>query len=119
MSQIIPISQKRTFTLEEAKELLPVIRRITREAVEKFLLLEQKLKKQQAASQAWETVEAEISTLLNKWSDKISKLGALPKGIWLVDFDSGEGYYCWRYDENTVENFHGYDDGSSSRTLIQ
>lgn len=119
MSQIIPISQKRTFTLEEAKEMLPIIRRITKEAVEKFVLLEQKLKKQQAMSQAWESVEGEISDLLNKWSEKISKLGALPKGIWLIDFDSGQGYYCWRYDEDTIENFHGYEEGFSSRTLIQ
>ena len=123
MSQIIPISQKRTFTLEEARELLPVIRRITKEAVEKFVLLEQKLKKQQALSQdltqSGEAVEGEISDLLNKWSEKIAKLGAFPKGIWLIDFDSGEGYYCWRYDEETVDHFHGYEEGFSSRTLIQ
>jgi hypothetical protein len=46
------------------------------------------------------------------------QLGCLPKGIWLVDFDNGEGYYCWRYGDDQIEYFHGYSDGFSGRIAI-
>ena len=37
---------------------------------------------------------------------------------WLVDFDNGEGYYCWKYPEDTVGHFHGYEDGFAGRISI-
>ena len=35
-----------------------------------------------------------------------------------VDFDSGEGYYCWRYPEAAVQHYHGYEDGFAGRMKI-
>ena len=55
---------------------------------------------------------------MRAWAEKIMQLGAEPKGLWLVDFDSGSGYYCWRYPEADVGFFHGYDDGYSGRVPI-
>jgi hypothetical protein len=55
---------------------------------------------------------------LNHWSEKILKLGCLPKGIWLVDFDNGEGYYCWRYGDEKIQYFHGYHEGFAGRVAI-
>ena len=37
----------------------------------------------------------------------------------VVDFDNGEGYYCWRYPEETIGHYHGYDDGFAGRMKIQ
>ena len=41
------------------------------------------------------------------------------KGLWLVDFDNGEGYYCWSYPEPAITHYHGYDDGFAGRISIQ
>ena len=38
-------------------------------------------------------------------------LGAEVKGVWLVDFDNGSGYYCWRWPETAIDHFHGYEEG--------
>src|SRR5215467_14418012 len=119
MAEVIQITQQRTFSIEEAQKLLPVIRKITKEAVDQFLFLEEKLKHFEKDQEKWKGVELEISDLLNKWSEKIIKLGCHPKGIWLVDFDNGEGYYCWRFDEDRIEYFHGYQEGYGGRTAIQ
>lgn len=119
MAEVIQITQQRVFSLEEAQKLLPVIRKITKEAVEQFLFLEEKLKHFEKDQEKWKAVELQISDLLNKWSEKVMKLGCHPKGIWLVDFDNGEGYYCWRYDEDRIEFFHGYQEGFGGRTAIQ
>ncbi len=118
MADIIQITQAKKFSLKEANKLLPVIRKITKETVDQFLLLEAKLKHHETDSEKYKLVENEVNELLNKWAEKISKLGADPKGIWLVDFNSGEGYYCWRYDEERVEYYHSYEEGFSGRQPI-
>ncbi len=118
MGEVVHILQPRKFTLQEAEELLPTIQKITREAVDHFLLLEEKLKHFQSDPEKWKDVEQEISEVLNHWSEKILKLGCQPKGIWLVDFDNGEGYYCWRYGDEKVQFFHGYHEGFAGRVAI-
>jgi hypothetical protein len=46
-------------------------------------------------------------------------LGLEIKGLWLVDFDNGSGYYCWRWPEPALEYFHGYEAGFAGRARIQ
>jgi hypothetical protein len=46
-------------------------------------------------------------------------LGLEVKGLWLVDFDNGSGYFCWKWPEEKLEFFHGYDEGFQGRTRIQ
>jgi len=29
--------------------------------------------------------------------EAMMRRGLEVKGLWLVDFDNGSGYYCWRY----------------------
>ena len=41
------------------------------------------------------------------------------KGMWLADFDAGNGYYCWKFPENEIRFWHGYKDGFSGRVEIQ
>jgi len=118
MGDLVKILQRRRFNLNEAEDLLPVIRKITKHAVEQFLLLEEKLRSFQNDPEKWKAVEQEIAEVLNHWSEKILKLGCLPKGIWLVDFDNGEGYYCWRYGDEKIQYFHGYHEGFSGRIAI-
>jgi hypothetical protein len=118
MGEVVSILKPRTFSLEEAEELLPVIRKITKESVEHFLLLEEKLKHFQSDPERWKQVEQEIAEVLNHWSEKILKLGCQPKGIWLVDFDNGEGYYCWRFGDEKIQYYHGYHEGFSGRIAI-
>jgi hypothetical protein len=36
-----------------------------------------------------------------------------------VDFDNGDGYYCWSYPESAITHYHGYDEGFSGRMSIQ
>lgn len=100
----------RPFTLHEAKELLPVVKRITNEAVEQVENLKVLAKKTDS--------EPEFAKIIDHWAKKIAKLGCEPKGLWLVDFDNGSGYYCWHHPEEDVEFFHNYDGGFKGRTPI-
>lgn len=60
----------------------------------------------------------ELRELLRQWTESVLELGVEVKGLWLVDFDSGGGYYCWRYPEPALEYFHTYDEGFSGRVAI-
>jgi hypothetical protein len=35
-----------------------------------------------------------------------------------VDFDNGDGYYCWCYPEHSITHYHGYSDGFAGRMKI-
>jgi hypothetical protein len=100
--------QKRIFTLEEARTLLPKVKELTSDAVFKFARLAET-----------EESEEERQTVVGEWTREILALGAEIKGLWLVDFDSGAGYYCWKYPEASLEYFHGYEEGFAGRLPLQ
>ena len=62
-----------------------------------------------------EALQAEVS----RWAREMEALGLEVKGLWLVDFDSGAGCYCWRWPELELAFFHGYEEGFAGRTRIQ
>jgi hypothetical protein len=39
-------------------------------------------------------------SVVRDWAEEMLSLGIEVKGIWLVDFDSGAGYYCWKYPDS-------------------
>jgi hypothetical protein len=59
------------------------------------------------------------SVAVSRWVRSMEALGLEVKGLWLVDFDNGSGYYCWRWPEEDLAYFHGYDEGFDDRVRIQ
>lgn len=101
---------KRTFTFEEARKLVPAVRERTRRARARIEALG-------ADGEAVDTPEAR--GILVAWAREMEELGIEVKGPWLVDFDSGDGYWCWRWPEESLDWFHGYDEGFAGRVRIQ
>jgi hypothetical protein len=100
---------RRTFTLEEARGLLPRVRELTEEAARRYV---------QFGEGGIEAEEAR-HRVVEEWAEGILSLGLEIKGLWLVDFDSGAGYYCWKYPEKSLGHFHGYEEGFSGRVPLQ
>lgn len=117
MGSLHEINQKRFFTLDEARELLPVVKRITK-GTRKDLSLLSIQGRYTTDKKRRALIEEQIQRVLQNWHQKIHKLGCVAKGMWLVDFDSGEGYFCWHYPEENIGFFHGYDEGFSGRSRI-
>ncbi len=118
--EVISFGQKRSFTLNEAKSLLPIIYRLTESAHKDVKSLMNRLEALRGKNPSIEKdLENQINLLVEKWQQKVSRLGVLPKGLWLADFDNGNGYYCWKYPENSIGFFHGYNDGFSGRKRIE
>jgi hypothetical protein len=121
MTQVVEIahSEKKVFTLEEARALLPVIKKITAGTAEKVEKLLQKLESvSMDETQLIAETEAEANALILKWHEKMSRLGVRGKGLWYVDFDNGQDYFCWSYPEDDLFFRHAYEDGFTGRTPI-
>ena len=103
-----PREEKKIFTLAQAREMLPRVRQITSEAVGRY----------DSLGEDPET-EEERQELAREWVRQLSTLGVEIKGLWLVDFDSGAGYYCWKYPEPSLDYFHGYEEGFAGRLPLQ
>jgi len=101
-------ASRRVFTLEQAREMLPRIREITSRAVAQY-----------ARITPGDDGEQERQGVVHEWVREVASFGAEIKGLWLVDFDSGAGYYCWKYPEPGLEYFHGYEEGFAGRLPLQ
>ena len=63
-------------------------------------------------------IGAELKVVVDEWTARIREMGLEAKGMWLVDFDNGEGYYCWQHPEPSVSHYHGYEEGFAGRMKI-
>ena len=105
-------TEKRIFSYAEAKALLPRVQQLTLEAhqrVERLL---------STGSQNAHTKE-QAQSIVNAWATEMGSLGLDIKGLWLVDFDNGSGYYCWKHPESSLEYYHTYEEGFGGRVRIQ
>ena len=64
------------------------------------------------------SMEEDVQKAIEAWQSKIQKLGGIPKGYWLVDFDNGSGYFCWKFPEKDIQYTHGYQEGFTGRKEI-
>ncbi len=96
---------KRIFSYEQAVALLPEVERLTKEAVARV-------------ENAVSADAAVYERIVTEWARAVMDLGLEVKGLWLVDFDSGAGYYCWRHPEPALEHYHGYDEGFPGRVKL-
>jgi hypothetical protein len=106
--------RKRTFSYGEAAGLLPRVRSLTQRAHEAV--------REAGISPDGELgpeVQQALAAIVRRWAEQVTALGAEVKGLWLVDFDNGSGYYCWRHPEAGLDYYHSYEDGFGGRMRIQ
>ena len=105
------------WTLEGARAVLGDVRARTERAVEETEKLV--LAREGATPAERAQLDARIQQIIERWAHEMEALGADVKGVWLVDFDNGSGYYCWRWPETALDHFHTYEDGFAGRSRIQ
>jgi hypothetical protein len=113
-----PTPGARVFTLDDARAMLPQIQQLTATAASKLDPLMQQLEGVHENAPEHPRLHDSITSIVTAWAEAIQDLGAEAKGLWLVDFDAGDGYYCWKHPQPTVSHYHGYDDGFAGRMKI-
>ena len=112
------MSGKRIFTLAEAQRLLPEVKRLTSEAAGSAEQLSERLDDLEEDDPRRERLESDLNRIVTQWAGRMNGLSLEVKGLWLVDFDNGDGYYCWRHPEAILEHYHGYHEGFAGRMKI-
>lgn len=111
----------RVFTLEEAKLLMPKVKETTAPVYElaSSLALELGESEREEDETRSEELRERLQSLVESWAEAIRDLGPDVKGLWLVDFDSGDGYWCWAHPEEELSHWHSYEAGFAGRVPIE
>jgi len=109
---------KRIFSYDEAVNTFPVVRDLTAAAVRQVEALINSVADRDELDSRRDELEEARERIVRAWAQQVSTLGCEVKGVWLVDWDSGDGYYCWRFPEQSLSFFHTYDEGFAGRLPI-
>ena len=106
------------FSYEQALDIFPTVRDFTAHAVHQVQALYSRVQGPAELEQRSQELEGAANTIIEAWVADVTRMGCEVKGLWLVDWDCGDGYYCWRYPEEALGFFHSYDDGFEGRVPI-
>ena len=116
------MTAKRYFTPDEANHMLPLVRVIVRDILEKGNDLRALGTEGRGVSPRFQKAMAEITAFVAE----LEELGCFYKDIGfqtgLVDFpaliNGQEIYLCWQSDEETIVHYHRHDEGFAARRRI-
>ncbi len=112
-------ASKRIFSYAEAIATFPKVSTYTEMAVRQIEALMNQFQSREEMERKRAELESAHQQIVETWQQAIHDLGCETKGLWLVDWDSGDGYYCWRYPEPHLGFFHSYEEGFAGRVPIQ
>lgn len=113
--QIGACDEPRVFSLSEAEELFPMVRNLTQTAYEELQPVRRKLEAMLPTNPQLVRIEQEYEIVVKRWVGKMERLGLVVKGLWLVDFDTGDGYLCWKFPELKLGHYHSYHEAFTGR----
>ena len=117
--QIVARDEPRIFTLAEAQTLFPLVRSITQATYAELDPVRRQLALMIPSNPQIHEVEKQYETIVRRWVAKMERLGLVIKGLWLVDFDTGDGYLCWKFPELKLGHYHTYQEGFSGRRPLR
>jgi len=99
---IYPLNQTKTFSHEEALELVPLLMHISAKSKRDLNVLNSQLSFFKSNSEKAQGIQEKINYSLQTWSDKVRRLGAIPVSLCKVRIPGEEGHYLWEYPETRL-----------------
>lgn len=116
---VIRLNRTGPVSLAEARKMVPLVLRVTDRWYKEAHRLATEFETATTQDQK-DLAEEQLQQVIMTWSDQIRCIGGEAKGPWLVDFDTGRGFYwCWRYPERELAYYHTHEAGFAGRELIQ
>jgi hypothetical protein len=116
--------ERKVFSLAAANAMVPLLADFTAEAVQQLDSLRKKYQVDLSSGKLSipEYALLEVEQILLRWSDRITELGAYPKGYFTVDLQSvdPETLYCWTLGEDAITHAHRiWENFSHRRPLLE
>ncbi|HLW56521.1 MAG TPA: hypothetical protein VKY27_03995 [Bacteriovoracaceae bacterium] len=99
---IYPLNYSKTFTHQEALDLIPLLQRISSKTKKELSVLNSQLSFARNNSPRAIELQEQINHVLQNWSEKVRRLGAVPVALCKVRIPGEEGQYLWEYPENKL-----------------
>ena len=117
---VFELGARRKVNLNEANEIIRIISHFTKQmSVEVDRIINQLEAMDPDNVEKAKVLEAEVEGIIESWNQKVRKLGAQPKGLWMADVDAGDGFYCWKYPEPEIQYWHDYKSGFPGRISLE
>lgn len=99
---IYPLNQSKTFSHEEALDLVPLLMHISAKTKRDLNVLNSQLSFFKSNTDKAQNIQERINTSLQAWSDKVRRLGAIPVSLCKVRIPGEDSHYLWEYPENKL-----------------
>ena len=110
--------ETRQFSLSEAKQVLPILRKLTAASSEELAPYQDQMTAMLDCDPRQSPMKGEFEQIVRKWISQVQRLGLRVSGLWEVGFDTGDGYLCWRHPELRLAYFRYYEEDFSRRRPI-
>lgn len=102
MRSIYPLTQTKTFSHDEAFDLIPLLTHLCSNTKKELNSLNTQLTMLKTNSEKAQNIQNQINVSIQSWSDKVRRLGGIPVSLCKVRLPSEEGHYFWEYPENRL-----------------
>ncbi len=99
---IYPLNKSKTFTHDEALELVPLLMHISSKTKRELNLLNSQLSFLKTQSEKAQVIQEKLNHELQTWSEKVRRLGAIPVSLCKVRIPGEDGQYLWEYPETRL-----------------
>lgn len=100
---IYHINNEKRFTEDEAYELVNLLVAVTSKSKNKINGLNSRLEYYKGQPRMADEIQTELNLEIQKWSDKVRRLGGFPLSLYKVNIPSHTGYFSWSYPSVELE----------------
>lgn len=100
---IYPLDQDRTFSKKEAYELIDLFIAITSKSKNEINALSSQLEYHKGMPHQADAIQFRLNQAIQKWSEKIRRLGGIPLALYKVKISAFEGNYIWEFPNSDLE----------------
>lgn len=99
---IYPLNMSKTFSHEEAMELVSLLIHITAKTKRELSILNSQLSFFKSQSEKAQHIQEKINYILQNWSEKVRRLGGIPVSFGKVRIPGEDGHYLWEHPDNRL-----------------
>ena len=100
---IYHFNNQKKFTEDESYQMVNLFMAITSKAKNKINGLSSKLEFYKNQPDMADIIQTELNIEIQKWSEKVRRLGATPLGLYKVSIPASDGNFNWVYPSADIE----------------